>query len=107
MPDYEADPEELRQAATTLRQSCGEIQALTDYTQEADPDWEAWGLCGAPLGAIYFAVASAYRFALGECEGALEGVADGIEGCGDDYAGADEDTANEMNQLCSKLEGES
>ena len=101
---FDADPEELRQAATTLRQSCDEIQALTDYTKEADPDWEAWGLCGAPLGGIYFAIASAYRFALGECKGALEGVAGNIERCGDSYQDNDDEIAAAFDMIGGRIE---
>lgn len=102
---FDADPEELRQAASTLRQSCEEIQSLSDYTKEADPDWEAWGLCGAPLGGIYFALASAYRFALGECSGALDGVAGGIEACGDSYADNDDQCASGLDRIGAQIDG--
>ena len=34
----DVDAEKLRQAAASLRETKGEVQALADYAHEADPD---------------------------------------------------------------------
>jgi uncharacterized protein YukE len=102
---YGVDPEELRQAASTMRGGTGEIQALTDYCREADPDTEAWGLCGIPFGFVYFGLAEVYRGVLGQFTAAVEGLSDNIEACADDYAAADEAIVSSLNAIGADLEG--
>lgn len=104
-PGFDADPEELRQAASTLRESTSEIQALSDYTKEADPDIEAWGLCGLVLAPVYFGIAELYRFGLSEFTEAINGVADGISASGESYAGADDEISSAMTSLESEIDG--
>ncbi len=105
MSGFTVSPEELTQAASTLRSATGEIQAMADYTQEADPDPETWGLCGIPMGLVYFGLAELYRHVLGECSDALEGVADGIEACGEDYASCDDELSASIDKAGAEIDG--
>lgn len=102
---YGVDPEELRQAASTLRGSTSEIQALADYCQEADPDPEAWGLCGISFGLVYFGLAEVYRAILGQFTDAVEGLSDNIEACADGYEAADDEVVTSLNSIGSNIEG--
>jgi uncharacterized protein YukE len=102
---YGVDPEELRQAASTLRGSTSEIQALADYCQEADPDPEAWGLCGIPFGGVYFGLAEVYRAILGQFTDAVEGLSDNIEACADAYGATDDEIVTGLNSIGSNIEG--
>jgi uncharacterized protein YukE len=102
---YGVDPEELRQAASTLRGSTSEIQALADYCQEADPDPEAWGLCGIPFGAVYFGLAEVYRAILDQFTDAVEGLSDNIEACADEYAATDDEIVTNLTSIGSNIEG--
>jgi uncharacterized protein YukE len=102
---YGVDPEELRQAASTLRGSTSEVQALADYCREADPDTEAWGLCGIPLGVVYFGLAESYRALLGQFGDAVEGLAGNIEACADSYAATDDAIVANLSRIGARIEG--
>lgn len=101
----DVDAEKLRLAATTLRDTKGEVQALADYAHEADPDWWMWGLGGIPFAALYFGVTEmAFHPALQDAQEAIEGLSARLEACADEHEGNDAAIAQDLAKIAGEIE---
>ncbi|THV34378.1 type VII secretion target [Glycomyces buryatensis] len=102
----DVDAEKVRQAASTLRETKTEVQAVADYAHEADPDWWMWGLAGIPFAALYFAATEmVFHPALEDAQEAIEGLCVRLEDCADDHEASDAEVAQELEKLGEELTG--
>lgn len=100
------DAEKLNQAAATLRETKGEIQALADYAREADPDWWMWGLGGIPFAALYFPITEGvFHPALEGAQEAIEGLSARLEECAAEHGDNDEAIAEDLANIGEEIGG--
>lgn len=101
----DVDAEKLREAATALHQSEGEIQSLADYAKEADPEWWMWGVAGLVMAPAYFALADVFHSSMAESVEAVSGLAGRITECADEHEGNDAAIAAELEKIASEMQG--
>jgi uncharacterized protein YukE len=102
----DVEAEKLRQAAASLRETKGEVQALADYAHEADPDWWMWGLGGIPFAALYFGVSEGvFHPALKDSQEAIEGLCARLEACAQEHEDNDDAIAKDLEKIAAELEG--
>lgn len=104
MASIYVDPEELRQAASTIRETEGEIDNVTNYAKEADPDWWIWGLPGLVMAPIYFMAADFFHQNIGNAKEAIDGLATNIEACADAYDDIDTQVGSGFDQIAGAME---
>ncbi|MEU6858756.1 type VII secretion target [Glycomyces sp. NPDC046736] len=107
MPWIDVDAGKLREAAASLRQTTGEVDALAEYAREADPDWNTWGIGGIPFAGLYFGVSEmVFHPALKDAAEAVEGLSARIEECAEAHDGNDAEIAAELERIGSELGGD-
>jgi hypothetical protein len=106
VPWIDVDAEKLRQAASAIRETIGEVEALADYAHEADPDWWTWGLGGIPFAALYFGVSEmVFHPALKDAGEAIEGLCSRLEECAAAHEDTDTAIAGDLERIASEMKG--
>jgi len=106
MPWIDVDAEKLRRAASALRETTAEVDAVAEYAHEADPDWWTWGLGGIPFAGLYFGVSEAvFHPALKDAAEAIEGFCARLEECAAAHEDNDSAIAGDLERLAAELKG--
>lgn len=104
MPWIDVDPQKLRDAASQIKQSAGEVRAVADYARESDPDWWTWGLGGIPFAGLYFGVSElVFHPSLEDSQAAIEGLCARLEECADAHQDNDAGIAAELQRIASEM----
>lgn len=105
MSSVQVNAEDLKAAATKLREAISYADKASEYSTEADPDWWMWGLCGAPSAAIYFPLADAWREKLSEVGQAIEGLSKRLEDSSAGWEDMDSFISEEFAKVLTDVEG--
>ncbi|GAA2269412.1 hypothetical protein GCM10009853_023700 [Glycomyces scopariae] len=104
MPWIDVDPQALRDAASQIKDTAGEVQAVADYARESDPDWWTWGLGGIPFAGLYFGVAEGvFHPSLEDARTAVEGLAARLEECAQAHDDNDAGIAADLEKIAADL----
>jgi hypothetical protein len=103
MPSPDVDPEQLRAAASKLREAISYADKASEYSTEADPDEWMWGIAGIPMSAIYFPLADGWRDLLSKAGQGIDGVATRLEDSGASWEDVDTLMGEEFTKLATGI----
>lgn len=105
MPAKEIEPEQLRAAASKLREAMSYADKAAEYSTEADPDPWMWGIAGIPMSMLYFPLADGWRDLLTKAGEGIDGVATRLEDSGASWEDVDTLMSEEFTKIATGLAG--
>ena len=102
---YCVETECVAEAATGLSDLTSDLDEVTSYVGDADPEWWMWGTVGVPFSQPYQECADRVREILALLSPAVLGLSNRIGACAEDYDETERSTCEDFDRLGSELSG--